>query len=129
MNVFVDWNKCKAGTWCALVELDLNHEHFDEMQGVYIIWSGEINPVTFRVGQGYIRDRLGKERNHIDMNGTIGKHKIYVTWAKIDQTFCNGVVRYIAEALEPLFRSPYPDVAPIEVNLPAPLCDESFPWE
>ena len=129
MSVFIDWNKCKAGTWCALAELDLTHKHFDEMQGVYIIWSGELNPVTLRVGQGYIRDCLVKERNQIDENGIEGKHKIYVTWGKIGPTFCSGVVRYIAEALEPLFQSPYPDVAPIEVNLPAPLCDESFPWE
>ncbi|MGB6377718.1 MAG: hypothetical protein WBG24_13445 [Syntrophobacteria bacterium] len=61
MNVFLEWNKCKAGTWCIIAELDLDHEHFDDMEGVYVIWYGEESAVTLRVGQGYIKDCLAKE--------------------------------------------------------------------
>ncbi len=34
MDAFVEWEKCKAGTWCILVQLDLEHKHFDEMEAV-----------------------------------------------------------------------------------------------
>jgi len=54
MNVFLEWDKCKTGTWCILSELDLDHEHFDDMEGVYAIWYGEESAVALRVGQGYI---------------------------------------------------------------------------
>ena len=129
MSVFLEWNKCKAGTWCTLSELDLDHEHFDDMEGVYIIWYGEQNPVALRVGEGYIRDCLTKERNIKELFATRGQHELHVTWAKIGSEFCSGVARYIAEAVKPVLASDYPSVAPIEINLPAPWYKENFPWE
>jgi hypothetical protein len=111
MNVFLEWNKCKAGTWCTLSELDLDHEHFDDMEGVYVIWYGEESPVALRVGYGYVRNCLANERNDKNV------------------LFCGGVVRYIADVLQPELESSSPDVEPIEVNIPSPWYEEEFPWE
>ena len=129
MSVFLDWQKCKAGKWCALLDLDLDHDHFDQMNGVYIIWAGEHNPVALRVGQGCIRDCLVKERDFVESQTYNEKHNIRATWAKAGPTFCGGVVRYLVDVLQPLLRSPYAEVEQIEVNLPAPWYEESFPWD
>jgi hypothetical protein len=129
MNVFLEWHKCKAGTWCTLSELDLEHQHFDDMEGVYIIWCGEQNTVALSVGQGYIRDCLAKERN-LKYVSVIGRrYQIHVTWAKIGSSFRKGVAKYISEAIRPKLARSYQNAAPIEVNLPAPWYEESFPWE
>ena len=128
MNVFLEWNKCKAGTWCIIAELDLDHEHFDDMEGVYVIWYGEESPVTLRVGHGYIRNCLANERNDKDVLAY--KHdEVYVTWGKVGPKFRDGVVKYVASALQPELESSSPDVEPIEVNIPSPWYEEEFPWE
>ena len=129
MNVFLEWNKCKAGTWCAFSDLDLDHEHFEEIEGVFIIWYGEQNPVALLVGEGCIRDCLAKERNNEAICAIGEQRQLYVTWAITGSNFRIGVVRFIAEAVKPKLASHYPDVTPIEVNLPAPWYKEEFPWD
>jgi len=129
MNVFLEWNKCKAGTWCTLSDLDLDHEHFEEIEGVFIIWYGEQDPVALLVGEGCIRDCLAKERNNEVICAIGQQYQLYVTWAKTGSNFRIGVVRFIAEAVTPKLASHYLDVTPIEVNLPAPWYKEEFPWD
>jgi hypothetical protein len=128
MNVFLEWNKCKAGTWCTLSELDLDHEHFDDMEGVYVIWYGEESPVALRVGYGYVRNCLANERNDKEV-WAYKQDEIYVTWGKVGPKFRDGVVKYVADVLQPKLESSYPDVEPIEVNIPSPWYEERFPWE
>ncbi len=128
MDAFVEWEKCKAGTWCILLQLDLEHKHFDEMEGVYVIWYGDPNPVALRVGYGYIRNCLANERNDKDALA-YKQDEIYVTWGKVGRKFCGGIVRYIADVLKPKLESSSPDVEPIEVNIPSPWYEERFPWE
>ncbi len=128
MDAFVEWEKCKAGTWCILLQLDLEHKHFDEMEGVYVIWYGDPNPVALRVGHGYIRNCLANERNDKDVL-VYQQDEIYVTWGKVGRKFCDGIVRYIVDVLKPKLESSSPDVEPIEVNIPSPWYEEEFPWE
>lgn len=128
MDAFIEWETCKRGTWCNLSELDLGHEHFEDMEGVYVIWQGEENPVALRVSHGLIRECLAREQNDKDVLGYL-KDEIYVTWGKVDRKFCGGIVRYIANILRPALDSSSPDVEPIEVNIPSPWYEESFPWE
>ena len=128
MNVFLEWNKCKAGTWCTLSELDLDHEHFDDMEGVYVIWYGEESPVALRVGYGYVSNCLANERNDKEV-WAYKQDEIYVTWGKVGPKFRDGVVKYVADVLQPKLESSYPDVEPIEVNIPSPWYEERFPWE
>lgn len=127
IDAFITWEKCKKGTWCILSELDLDHEHFDDMEGVYVIWQGEENPVALRVGQGSIRECLARERNSKDLLAYRGQHELYVTWAEVNPRFRDGVLRYVSESLKPELEYSYPDVPPIGVNLP--WYEVSFPWK
>ena len=128
MDAFVEWEKCSRGAWCNFSELDLDHEHFADMEGVYVIWQGEENPIALRVGHGFIRECLAREKSDKDLLAYL-QDEIYVTWAKIDRKFCSGIVRYIANILRPELDSSSPDFEPIKVNIPAPWYEESFPWE
>ena len=127
IDAFIEWKKCKRGAWCILSELDLDHEHFNDMEGVYVIWQGEENPVALRAGQGLIKECLARERDDKDLLAYGEKHKLYVTWAEVNPRFRDGVFRYISEALKPEIENSYPDVSPIGVNLP--WYEVSFPWE
>ena len=100
MDAYIEWEKCKRGTWCNLIELDLDHEHFNDMEGVYVLWQGEENPVALRVGHGIIRECLTKEQNDKELLA-YPENEIYVTWAKVDQRFSSGIVRYIQDILQP----------------------------
>lgn len=44
------WMKCRAAVWCMLKEIDLDHEHFRDLGGVYVIWHGGENPAVVYVG-------------------------------------------------------------------------------
>ena len=128
MDAFIEWETCTRGTWCNLLELDLYHEHFDDMEGVYVIWRGADNPLALRVGQGLIRECLAREQNDKDVLA-YKQDEIYVTWGKVDRKFCGGIVRYIADVVQPELESSSPDVESIKVNIPSPWYEESFPWE
>lgn len=128
MEAYVQWEKCKKGDWCRLSELDLAHNHFDDMEGVYLIWYEVEKPVCLRVGQGFIRDCLIWELNDHDIQAQRKKQELFVTWARVGSTFRSPVARYIIEELEPVLECTCPDTGCIEVNLP--WHDEtSFPWE
>jgi CheY-like chemotaxis protein len=127
IDAFVQWEKCKRGTWCILAELDLDHRHFNDMEGVYVIWQGEENPVALRAGQGLIRNSLARERNDKDLLAHTENRELYVTWAEVNPRFRDGVLRYISEALKLELEGSYPDVRPVRINLP--WYEISFPWE
>ncbi|MBI4387957.1 MAG: hypothetical protein HY582_02815 [Candidatus Omnitrophica bacterium] len=113
----VFWNKCQGNNWCSLLNVNLEHAHFDNMEGVYIIWHGGVKPRTVRVGQGIIKDRLAKHRSDPKILG-YQQDGLYVTWAQVVHYQRDGVERYLAEALKPLVGDNFPDVPPTEVNLP-----------
>lgn len=50
--------------------------------------------------------------------GTGSLLSLLVTWASLPAAYRGGVERYLATALTPLVGSTFPDVLPIEVNLP-----------
>ena len=50
----VEWVKCQGDVWCSLATVNLQHSHFDGLEGVYIIWHAGDTPATVRVGQGII---------------------------------------------------------------------------
>ena len=127
IDAFVQWEKCKRGTWCMLSELDLDHGHFKDLEGVYVIWQGEENPVTLRAGQGLIRESLAREQNDKDLLACTDQHELYVTWAEVNPRFLDGVLRYVSEALKPELENSYPNVRPVKINLP--WYEVSFPWE
>lgn len=111
------WMKCQGDVWCKLNSVNLDHEHFDGMEGVYIIWHGGPSAATVYVGQGNIRDRLIRHRS----NPVIQRYDnldLYVTWAAVPSESQSGVEKYLADTLGPKEGDKFPDVTPVSVNVP-----------
>lgn len=113
----IQWNKCENDQWCPLNTVNLQHSHFDNMEGVYIIWHGGENPATVRVGQGIIRDRLAAHRNDPDIQ-KYSNLSLYATWASVTITYRDGVEAFLIQKLNPKVGERFPNRIPIEVNLP-----------
>ncbi|MCK4357411.1 MAG: hypothetical protein KAW92_01465 [Candidatus Cloacimonetes bacterium] len=113
----LNWMKCQGDVWCKLNTVNLAHQHFDNMDGVYIIWHGGENAATVKVGQGNIRARLQDHRvdPSIQAYNDLG---LFVTWAKVPSHQKDGVEAYLGEKLNPKVGDRFPDVEPIAVNLP-----------
>lgn len=108
----VNWVKCTNGNWCDFNIVNLTHEHFQDMIGVYIIWS---NQTVVRVGSGTINERIADHRT----NSQITRYRdLKVTWAHIDEASMQGVEKYLADTLNPAVGDRFPDVPQIQVNLP-----------
>ncbi len=107
------WQKCQGDVWGSFLNVDLSHNHFDNMEGVYVIWQGR-GPVV-RVGQGFVRDRVADHRTN---RAVTRYNNLYVTWASVPAIYRDGVERYLADTLKPVVGDAFPDVTPISVNLP-----------
>lgn len=108
----VVWVNCTDGNWCSFNNVNLANEHFNNMLGVYIIWS---NQNVVRVGSGIIRDRIADHRQ----NHEITRYpNLKVTWARVSEVNMQGVETFLANTYNPLVGERFPDVRPIQVNLP-----------
>jgi len=111
----LNWIKYQNGEWCQFLTLNLQDKHFDDMEGVYIIWQAQ-GPVV-RVGQGVIRDRLTKHKDDAEI---VAYNSLCVTWARVDKIDRDGVEKFLADTLSPKVGEAYPVCLPITVNLPWP---------
>lgn len=117
--MILNWIKCTGNQWCDFFNLNLNHPHFDNLEGIYIIWHGAPNPAVVYVGQGNIRDRILTHRNEEAIT-RYRSNGLFVTWAPVASSFRDGVERYLAERWNPLVGRAHPQVMPIQVNSPWP---------
>jgi hypothetical protein len=117
MPLYVEWFKCFGDNWGDLLEIDLDHNHFDGMRGVYIIWCEGKKPTVLRVGQGIIREHLYWHKNDYIL-AAYSQNGLYVTWAIVPELECYGVERYLGEILKPVIGCRLPEAVPIKVNLP-----------
>ena len=122
MALILNWIKCKGGGrpgdhWCNLLRVKLDGVHFNNMEGVYVIWHGGQDPTCLRVGQGFIRERLAAHRQDPGISA-YRKYGLYATWAPVAASHRDGVERYLAETLVPKIGGRFPEVNPIKVNLP-----------
>lgn len=115
--MLLNWVKCQGDVWCNLSTVNLPHPHFDNLEGVYVIWHGGPNPATVYVGSGTVRDRLNSHRSDPRIQ-RYGLLNLFVTWATVDRNNMQGVELYLANALRPLVGERHPNVAPIQVNAP-----------
>jgi len=111
------WQKCQGDVWGSFMNIDLSHSHFDNMEGVYIIWQG--NGPVVRVGQGIIRDRLTAHRRDPAITAY---PNLYATWAPVSTIYRDGAERHLANVLKPRVGDAFPNVTPIQVFLP-------WPWQ
>jgi len=113
----VSWVKCTGNKWCELNTVNLQHASLNNLEGVYVIWHGGSNPATVRVGQGRIRDRLAAHRQDREIQA-YASLELYVTWARVDERYQDGVEAYLAQQLRPKVGERFPERTPIPVNLP-----------
>ncbi len=104
--------KCQGDVWCDFNNLNLEHPVFDNLKGVYIIWS---NKITVRIGSGIIKDRIKAHRIESEINSY---PNLKVVWAEVEGNKMRNVEKYLADNLNPAIGERFPDVKPIEVNLP-----------
>jgi hypothetical protein len=113
----LEWVKYTNGNWCGLLDLDLSQSHFDNLEGLYVIWHMGPYPKWVRVGQGIIRDRIGKHREDSEILA-YSANGLFVTWAPVDEYFRDGIEKFLGERMNPLVGSKFPDANPIPVNIP-----------
>ncbi|MGD8535557.1 MAG: hypothetical protein PVF66_06860 [Candidatus Aminicenantes bacterium] len=117
MPPYLEWFKCFGDSWGDLLEINLDHRHFNGMKGVYVIWCGEDKPKVLKVGQGVIRERLSENKEDPVLT-KYSQHGLYVTWTIVPESDSDGIERFLGEMLKPLIGSRLPDAQPVEVNLP-----------
>lgn len=109
----VTWIKCgERPEWCSLTNLNLTNNHFDNLRGVYIVWSGK---TVVRLGSGIIRDRLSEHRENPEITAY---PDLLVTWSQVNADQMEGVEKYLADSLNPAVGERFPDRTPITVNFP-----------
>ena len=113
----LNWTKCVGGVWCPLLSVNLDHEHFNNLSGVYVIWHSGQDPATVYVGSGNITDRLREHRRSSDIL-QFSEFGLFVTWARVPATRQEGVERFLADTLRPKVGERHPDAHPVTVNLP-----------
>lgn len=112
------WNKCQGNVWCPFYEVNLSHEHFDRLHGVYMIWyANQSDAKVVYVGKGYIKQRLAERRSDSRIQ-SYTHLSLFVTWAAVDEASRGGVERYLADTWRPLVGERHPVMPAIPVNSP-----------
>ena len=113
----LNWIKCDGDQWCNLINLNLTHSHFTNLEGVYIIWHGGQQPATVYVGKGNIADRLADHRQKAEFlqYSHLG---LFATWAQVIPSLQPGIESFLAHHLKPKIGQRYPLVPTIAANFP-----------
>ena len=116
-NDNLNWIKCQGDVWCSLNSMNLAHQHFDNLEGVYIIWHGGIQPKVVYVGMGNIRERLRHHRNDPSIQ-RYSYNGLFVTWASVEKSKQPGIEAHLISKWKPLANVQKPNKMPIVVNSP-----------
>jgi len=112
----VDWCKCILQSRCRLKLINLNNEYFDDLIGVYVIWSGNDEKNIVSIGKGKIRDKLIE----MQINQKVQSYgpDLFVTWAAVPKVSLQGVEAFLYNELNPIVHSNITSSNFINVNLP-----------
>ena len=113
--MILNWVRCGTDRrFCSLERLNLTDTSDD---GVYIVWCSGDRVV--RVGQGDIRERLSEHRRDNNILRHRSRGQLLVSWASVNDPRLRGKIeRYLGDTLDPIEGEKFPDVAPMQVNLP-----------
>ena len=114
--MIIDWCKCILQSRCRLKLINLNNEYFDDLIGVYVIWSGNDEKKIVSIGQGKIRDKLIE----MQINKKVQSYgpDLFVTWAAVPKAALEGVEAFLSDELNPKVYHSISCKDFIEVNLP-----------
>ena len=115
MDLF--WNKCQGDVWCRLSTVNLAHEHFNNMFGVYIVWHGGPQPATVKVGYGAIRSELERQRLDTKVQA-FANLSLFVTWAATPENQAVLVHAFLVQRLRPIIADVSQKAQPEVSNLP-----------
>jgi hypothetical protein len=114
--MIIEWCKCILQSRCRLNLINLNNEYFDNLIGVYVIWSGNNMSNIISVGQGIIREKIIEMQ--IDKTVQESGPDLYVTWAAVPNVSLEGVEAFLCSELHPKVHHTKKSIELINVNLP-----------
>ena len=115
-NAWLTWQRCTGSMYCNFRSVNLQHEHFNQLAGVYVVWSAGEPRVVQRVGRGNIRDQLTALRARTDLPPA--EQQLQVTWARVPESLQASVVEYLSAQLAPRLGAAAAGGAATPVNLP-----------
>lgn len=115
----VRWFKCRGNVWCDLFKLDLSNDYVKTINGIFIIWTGDIPRKVLRIGSGNISRELSAIRREISFKA-FQHHGLKVSWAEISALQRNGALAYMYNELLPTMQKEIPKGVPFHLN---------FPWD
>ena len=112
----VEWRKCMLRSRCRLNLINLTNEYFNDLVGIYIIWSESDIKKTIYIGRGIIRNGLNemKSDSEVQRYGS----DLFVTWAEIPTVSLDGVEAFLYKELNPMIKDNILCLDLINVNLP-----------
>jgi hypothetical protein len=114
--MIINWCQCVIQSRCRLNLINLNNEYFDNLIGVYVIWSGNDMNNIVSVGQGIIRDKIIEMQ--IDKMVQESGPNLFVTWAAVPIASLEGVEAFLCSELNPTLHHTIKNIDLINVNLP-----------
>jgi tetratricopeptide (TPR) repeat protein len=117
VGAHLDWIKCENDSWCGANVVNVDHHHFDGLEGVYVVWYGGASPATLMVGQGRIREAIRALRANVTVQAYAGQ-ALYVTWAAVPRAQRDGVEKFLVDRLAPRLGSSFPLRFAVAANLP-----------
>jgi hypothetical protein len=113
--VQLHWTRARGGTWCDLERVDLGGVDTD---GVFVVWHGGRRPRTLRLGYGRIAERVGALKRDPVLLRYRSAGPLYVTWAALPPDLTDGVVRFLAGRMMPVYEDRVRPTAAIPANPP-----------
>jgi hypothetical protein len=112
----VEWGKCLLMSKCRLNLINLTNEFFNDLVGIYIIWSESDIKKTIYIGRGIIRNRL----NEMKSDSEVQRYgpDLFVTWAEVPTAALDGVEAFLYNELNPIIKDNLACLDLINVNLP-----------
>jgi hypothetical protein len=113
--VNLNWTRAHGGAWCQLDKVELSGV---QTTGVFVIWHGGARPRTLRLGYGSIAERIEQLRRDEGLLRYRQFGPIYVTWASVPTRIMDGVMRFLAGRLMPVWEDRVRMTPAIPANLP-----------
>jgi hypothetical protein len=119
MEMRVVWKKCAHGSWCELYKLNIAHDYFNNLEGVYILWykNEDGGKTILSVGGGLIATELKKLKEDTAVLA-FESYELSVTWTAIDSKKHNSIIKFLIKSLNPMLTKNAPGGFSKKVNLP-----------